>query len=146
MMKPCPYGTHRVLEPKGAMPQAALRIDSGMSMQANEMLIEVETLNVDSASFTQIREACGGDPANMAEMILDIVNTRGKMQNPVTGSGGMLLGRVKAVGPDFPEQLAPGTEIATLVSLSLTPLTIRNIKKIHLDTDQVDIEGEAILF
>lgn len=146
MMKPCPYGTHRVLEPKGAMPQAALRIDSGMPMQANEMLIEVETLNVDSASFTQIREACGGDPANMAEMILDIVNTRGKMQNPVTGSGGMLLGRVKAVGPDFPEQLAPGTEIATLVSLSLTPLTIHNIKKIHLDTDQVDIEGEAILF
>lgn len=146
MITPCPYGTHRVIAPKGALPQAARQIDNRLPMQANEMLIAVETLNVDSASFTQIKEACGGDPNLMAEMILDIVNTRGKLQNPVTGSGGMLLGRVKDIGAGFPVGARVGDQVATLVSLSLTPLKLTQIKKIHLDTDQVDVEGEAILF
>ena len=35
--------------------------------------------------------------------------SRGKMQNPVTGSGGMLIGVVDAVGPDSPLGLAAGT-------------------------------------
>ena len=145
-MKPCPFGTHRVLEPAGALPQAARKLDNRLPMQANELLIQVETLNVDSASFTQIREACGGDKERMADMILQIVRERGKLQNPVTGSGGRLLGRVQAKGPDFPGDVQTGEQIATLVSLSLTPLRIDEIKEIHLDTDQVDIRGEAILF
>ncbi len=143
---PCPYGTHRVVESKGTLPQAARKIDNTMPMQRNEMLIAVDTLNVDSASFTQITQACGGDTDRMAQMILDIVAERGKLQNPVTGSGGMLLGTVKDVGPDFPGDAKPGDRIATLVSLSLTPLNIRRIKAIHLDSDQVDVEADAILF
>ena len=39
MISLCPYGTHRVLKPKGALPQAARRIDNRLPMQANEMLI-----------------------------------------------------------------------------------------------------------
>jgi L-erythro-3,5-diaminohexanoate dehydrogenase len=146
MIQPCPYGTHRVLSPKGALPQAAERLDNLMPMQENELLIDVETLNVDSASFHQIMGACGNDPAKMAEMIEDIVRKRGKLQNPVTGSGGMLLGTVKAVGAKFPGAVRPGDRIATLVSLSLTPLLIRSIKKIHMDNDQVDVDADAILF
>ncbi|MDD4212818.1 MAG: zinc-binding dehydrogenase [Bacilli bacterium] len=145
-MNPCRYGTHRVLEPVGVLPQAAQRLDNTMELYDNEMLIEVKTLNIDSASFTQIKQATGSDVAKMAQMILDIVEKRGKMQNPVTGSGGMLLGVVKAVGKDFPNPVAVGTRIATLVSLSLTPLKIDEIKAIHLDKDQVDIKGHAILF
>ena len=57
--------------------------------------------------------------------ILDLVARRGKHHNPVTGSGGMLIGRVVEVGPRFPVREKPvqvGDRIATLVSLSLTPL------------------------
>ena len=82
----------------------------------------------------------------MKEMILSIVNQRGKMQNPVTGSGGMLLGTVKEIGKDIKKDVSVGDEIASLVSLSLTPLKIHDILAIHLEKDQVDIEGEAILF
>ena len=39
-----------------------------------------------------------------------------------------------------------GDKIATLVSLSLTPLRIDKIKEIRADVDQVDIDGKAILF
>ena len=28
MKKGCPYGTHRVIEPKGVLPQPALKIDN----------------------------------------------------------------------------------------------------------------------
>jgi L-erythro-3,5-diaminohexanoate dehydrogenase len=104
-------------------------------------------LNIDSASFTQIKEVCNHNIEKMEKMILEIVKERGKMQNPVTGSGGMLIGTVKEIGPDFPDKsLKVGDKIATLVSLSLTPLKIERIKKINVDNDQVDIEGQAILF
>ena len=146
-MKTCKYGTNRVIEPKGVLPQAATRINNDMTIYDNELLIDVITLNIDSASFTQIKNACNKDISKMEEMILDIVKTKGKMQNPVTGSGGMLIGTIKQIGKDFPDKsVKVGDKIATLVSLSLTPLKIRKINSVNIDNDQVNIEGEAILF
>ncbi|HOW38088.1 MAG TPA: L-erythro-3,5-diaminohexanoate dehydrogenase [Candidatus Izemoplasmatales bacterium] len=144
--QPCPYGSHRVITPLGALPQSADVIDNTMVCQDNEILIDVQTLNIDSASFTQIREACGSDPEAMKAMILSIVARRGKMQNPVTGSGGMLLGTIREVGKALTRDLKPGDSIATLVSLSLTPLKIDKILSLYMDKDQVDIRGQAILF
>ena len=60
----------------------------------------------------------------MRDAVLEIIQTRGKMHNPVTGSGGMLLGTVQDVGVDSPLGLQAGERIATLVSLTLTPLRI----------------------
>ncbi|HOT30780.1 MAG TPA: L-erythro-3,5-diaminohexanoate dehydrogenase [Petrotogaceae bacterium] len=147
MEKGCPFGTHRVIEPKGSLPQGAKKIDNTMSIFSNEILIDVSTLNIDSASFTQIKQACGNDAVKVRQMILDIVNERGKMQNPVTGSGGMLIGKVRSIGKDIKDKtLKEGDSIATLVSLSLTPLKIDEILSINMQNDQVDIRGSAILF
>ncbi|HLN63146.1 MAG TPA: zinc-binding dehydrogenase [Symbiobacteriaceae bacterium] len=142
----CPYGTHRVLEPQGVLPQPARRIDNTPAPYDNEILVDVETLNVDSASFHQISESVGGAPERIAARIQEIVAERGKLQNPVTGSGGMLIGTVRTVGAALKTDLKPGDRIATLVSLSLTPLKIERIKAVRPETDQVDIEGTAILF
>ena len=147
MDKGCRYGTHRVITPEGTLPQPALRLDNTMSIYDNELLIDVQTLNIDSASYTQIKSACNGDADKMKEMILYIVAERGKMQNPVTGSGGMLIGTVKEIGPNFPDKsLKIGDKIATLVSLSLTPLKINKIKHLDPASDQVDVDAQAILF
>ena len=80
--------------------------------------------------------------------MLDIVEKQGKHRNPVTGSGGMLLGTVEKIGDALvgKTDLKVGDKIATLVSLSLTPLRIDKIKEIRPDVDQVDIDGKAILF
>jgi len=142
-------GLQRVIGQKGLLPQQADRIDSSLPIARDELLIEVESLNIDSASFHQISEVCGGDPDKIAVHITDLVARRGKQHNPVTGSGGMLIGRVAQVGPEFPVAEKPvsvGDRIATLVSLSLTPLVIRKIKKVHVGIDRVDIEGHAVLF
>ena len=147
-MKGCKYGTHRVIEPKGSLPQPALKISNDMNIFSNEILIDVQALNVDSASFTQIEEEAGHDTKKIAEKILEIVGERGKMQNPVTGSGGMLIGTIEKIGEDLEGKidLKVGDKIATLVSLSLTPLQIDEIIDIKPDIDRVEMKGKAILF
>jgi L-erythro-3,5-diaminohexanoate dehydrogenase len=144
----CRFGTHRVIAPLGTLPQPALKLDNTMEIYDNEILIDVETLNIDSASYTQIKKDCGNDLEKMKAMILSIVEERGKMQNPVTGSGGMLIGKVREIGNKFPSitKVKVGDKVATLVSLSLTPLKIKKIKNISLDSEQIDVDAEAILF
>lgn len=143
----CPYGTHRVIDPKGVLPQAANIIDDDMTCQDNEMKIDVDTLNIDSASFRQIKDACDHDEEKMKAMIMAIVDKQGKMQNPVTKSGGMLIGAVAAVGKDYHDKkIRPGMKVATLVSLSLTPLHIEAIIAINMANEQVRIKGQAIVF
>ncbi len=148
-----PVGIHRVLDPVGAaLPQAARRLDTRRELWPDEVRIAVETLNLDAASYRQLAEkhrAPGGlvDGSALRADVLAIVQERGKLQNPVTGSGGMLIGTVDEVGPASPLGLSVGDRVATLVSLSLTPL--------HLDdglarwdglSERVPAEGYAILF
>ena len=146
MKKGSIYGTHRVISPAGVLPQPANVIDNTMEIYDNEVLIEVSTLNIDSASFTQIETQANHDIEEIKKIIMEIVNKAGKMKNPVTGSGGMLIGTVKEIGPAYEGKLKVGDKIATLVSLSLTPLKIEEILEVRPDIDQVDIKGQAILF
>ena len=70
-MKGNKYGIHRVIEPQGVLTQAAYKIDNDMTkLYSNEIMCDVISLNIDSASFTQISEACGGDEKKIGEMIL----------------------------------------------------------------------------
>ena len=143
-----PYGLRRVVSPRGVLPQRAEVLDPGLPLGEDELAIAVEALNVDAASFRQLEEAARGDPERIGAAVLDIVRTRGKMHNPVTGSGGVLLGRVSAVGPSHPAAgtLRPGDRVVTLVSLSLTPLRLDRIDAVHPAADRITCAGEAILF
>ncbi len=149
MKKGNKYGAHRVIEPKGVLPQPADKIDNNMDeIYDNEILIDVQTLNIDSASFTDIANFCNHDKEEMKKEILLNVELQGKHRNRRTGSGGMLLGTVEKIGDALigKTDLKVGDKIATLVSLSLTPLRIDEILEIREDVDQVDIKGKAILF
>lgn len=148
-----PLGLHRVREPAPGpdgttvLPQAAWRLDPDPRIQPDEVRIDVERLNLDAASFRQIREAAGGDPDAMRAAVLDTITRRGKMHNPVTGSGGMLTGTVAEAGPDSPLGLTPGLRIATLVSLSLTPLAVTDgLARWDGASEQIPCQGHAILF
>jgi L-erythro-3,5-diaminohexanoate dehydrogenase len=142
-----PLGLHRVLDPPGVLPQAAWRLDSSAAIAPDEVRVRVDRLNLDAASYRQLRETYAGDPDKIRAAVLEIIATRGKMQNPVTGSGGMLTGTVEAVGPDSPLGLRPGQRIATLVSLTLTPLVITDsLARWDGLSEQIPCEGHAILF
>ena len=151
------WGSHRAL---GGLPQPAWQVDNDFTrLFEGEVLLEVETLNVDAASFTQMMRAAqeqaaasglDGDAGTdqVAHMVLRIVGERGKLHNPATGSGGMLLGRVLQLAPGRREEpaLSPGDRVATLVSLSLTPLRLDSVRGVRRASAQLDVTGEAVLF
>lgn len=142
------YGSHRVLSPKGLLPQAADKIDNDPEIYSNEILIEVIALQPTATAFGRIKNECEGDEEKIAATFLKIVEEKGKFQDPVTKSGGMLIGMIKEIGDDLKDKIDAkvGDTIATLVSLSLTPLKIYQINKIDIDTEQVYCKAEAILF
>lgn len=153
------FGTHRVIEPKGVLPQPANKVDNNMDeIYDNEILIDVQTLNIDSASFTDIMNYAkqqAGEGASEEKVLSEVkkeilynVELQGKHRNRRTGSGGMLLGKIEKIGDAIKDKVdvKVGDRIATLVSLSLTPLRIDEINAIRPDVDQVDIKGKAILF
>jgi L-erythro-3,5-diaminohexanoate dehydrogenase len=136
-----------VLEPVGVLPQAAWRLDTDPRIGADEVRVRVERLNLDAASFRQLTEKHGGDGDAVRAEVHGIIATRGKMHNPVTGSGGMLIGTVDEVGAESPLGLNPGERVATLVSLTLTPLAVAD-DLLGWDgrSEQVPCTGHAVLF
>lgn len=141
------YGLHRVLSPRGVFPQAAERLDASKRIHPSEVRIRVERLHIDAASFRQIVEVTGGRRPAIEKHIHALVKKRGKMHNRITNSGGMLMGTVDKVGRNAGDRdFVAGDRVATLVSLTLTPLEISTITAVHVDRNQLECEGHAILF
>jgi L-erythro-3,5-diaminohexanoate dehydrogenase len=142
-----PIGLHRVLDPVGVLPQAAWRLDPDPRVGDDELRIRVERLNLDAASFRQLREKHRGDGAAVRAEVLEIIRRRGKMHNPVTGSGGMLIGAVEEMGPASASGVRVGDRVASLVSLTLTPLAVTDgLAGWSGEDEQVPCAGHAILF
>ena len=143
-----PYGLRRVVAPKGVLPQRADVLDPTLPLGEDELAIEVEALNVDAASFEQLETEAEGDPERIAASVERIIRRRGKLHNPVTGSGGILIGRVAEMGPRHPAcgSLASGDRVATLVSLTLTPLALGRIRAVKPAAHRVECDGRAVLF
>ncbi|MFL5871368.1 MAG: hypothetical protein ACJ75R_09820 [Solirubrobacterales bacterium] len=139
-------GADRVLSPAGVLPQRADRLDSAGPVRPNEFEVAVERLCLDSTSFRNIREAAGGDSAAMAMRIGAIVSQRGKLHNPETDSGGILLGSVSAVGDAHRAPPDLGERIVTLGSLTLTPLRLDAVTRLDPDRPQTEVEGTAYVF
>ena len=147
-----PTGLHRVLDDAVVLPQAAQRLDTRPELWPDEVRIRVERLNLDAASYRQLERTHTGpdgtvDTDAIRAAVLEIIASRGKMQNPETGSGGMLVGTVEEVGPESPLGLAVGDQVATLVSLTLTPLVIEDgLAGWDGAGEQVPCDGYAVLF
>ena len=140
-------GVPRVLAPAGALPQAADRLDPDPTLGPDELRVRLEWLNVDASSYRQLATACGGDGEAIRSEVLRLVERRGKLHNPVTGSGGMLVGVVDEVGPESRHGVAPGQRVASLVSLTLTPLQIDDeLRDWDGLSPQVPARGHAIVF
>jgi L-erythro-3,5-diaminohexanoate dehydrogenase len=123
------YGFHRVIEPKGVVPQAAIKVDNTpRQLHPSEKLIQVKLLNLDSTSTRQITES----GANISDRVREIVDQRGKMHNPVTNSGGVLLAEYN------------GQAIVPWASLSAIPLYLDSIGEVH--GQQIDVVGTGVLF
>jgi L-erythro-3,5-diaminohexanoate dehydrogenase len=139
-------GVHRSLEPPGALPHIARRLDAASAANEYEAELAVEMLAIDATSFADVRRRSDGDPEAMATLIAAIVTEHGKLQNPVTGSGGVVLGRVTAVGAARPvDDLAPGELVVPLASLIAVPLKLHSVGPVDPDSALVPVSGRAIV-
>ena len=141
------YGLHRVLDDNGTFPQPAWRLDADPRISDAELLVDVERLNLDSASFRQLASEAGGDPAEVARAIEAIVAERGKLHNPVTGSGGMLVGTVREVGSLVRESRRVRARPAHREPHLAHPdaPTARPDRRVEMHHGQVDVRA-AVLF
>ena len=68
-------GADRVLDPPGALPQPAERLDASGPVRPHEFEVAVERLMIDSTSFRSLGERAGRDAGRMGERILEIVRS-----------------------------------------------------------------------
>jgi L-erythro-3,5-diaminohexanoate dehydrogenase len=139
-------GVGRALDPPGALPHIARVLDAAAPILPEEAELEVEALNVDATSDRVIRERCDGDPARMAGCIAAIVRERGKLRNPWTGSGGILAGRVTAVGErHWDRDLRRGDRVVPLASLIAIPLELEAVGPLSPSSPRVPVRGRAVV-
>ena len=141
-----PLGLHRVIGQPNVLPQPAEQLDAQMPCQSTEFEIAVERLHIDASSLRQLRHEHHGDLDAVRAALLELVRRRGKLHNPVTNSGGMLCGVVRAVGAAYRSPPVIGTRVASLASLTLTPLRLDELGAIDPQSNSVTARGTAFLF
>jgi L-erythro-3,5-diaminohexanoate dehydrogenase len=136
----------RAQEPPGTLPHLARVLDADTAPTANEAAIDVELLHVDATSYAEIRMRCAGDPRLMAATIAEIVEERGKLQNPWTESGGVLMGTLTHVGPDSRvRNVQPGDKVMPVASLIAVPLRLDDVGPVDPTSPLVPATGRAIV-
>jgi L-erythro-3,5-diaminohexanoate dehydrogenase len=145
-LAPEALGSFRSLQPRGVLPHAAQVLDARTPANEFELAIDVELLVIDATSYRAIREHCEGDSDLMASKIAEIVAERGKLQNPWTGSGGVLIGRVTHVGERYDAcGVQEGDVIVPLASLISIPLELDSVGPLRPDSSHVPVTGRAIV-
>lgn len=141
------YGLDRVLEPKGLGPATAWKLDNGYELHNKEARISLERIHLEWDNFQQICNSCGYDENKIKAKIFDIIEKRGKLHNPFTGSGGVLIGKVDEIADINPHSnIDLGDRIYCITSLSCVPIYIEEIKHIDYYYGQIECTGYAILF
>lgn len=142
------YGIHRTLAPNNVLPPTAWRLDNSTEIRDDEILVDVDTIDIDASTFRQFAVESQKDHTDIGEAIMQLVAARGKLHHPATEAGGILLGRVNRIGPALAGQvpLSEGDRLVTLVSLAWMPLSLQRVRRVHHATGQIDVEGQAILF
>lgn len=142
------YGLWRVLEPKGAVPVSAWKLDNGREIREDECRVALRYIHVEWDSFQQYCSECSFDEEKIKARIITTVNRRGKLHNPFTGSGGVLCGVVEKMGTQYMEKsgLKEGDIVVCNTTLTAIPLHIDEISAIDYQYGQLEVRGYAVLF
>lgn len=141
------FGIDRVIEPVGTIPSTAWKIDNHKGLSPGEIRVSLDLVKIEDSNFDQLVSASNHVDSKMRHRIIDIINLRGKLQNPYTESGGILCGTIEEIHPDTKiEGFEVGDEIVTLTSVSGFPMFIEEICDIDYNYGEITCKGYAILF
>lgn len=140
------FGTWRSIDPPGALPHLARVLDADTGATEFEAEIDVELLAIDATSYRAIRERSAADSERMAATIAEIVAERGKLQNPWTQSGGVLMGCMTRAGEAYHmRDLPAGERVMPLASLIAVPLRLSSVGPVDPASPHVPVTGRAIV-
>lgn len=142
------FGLDRVMEPKGLIPATAWKLDNDRRLRSGEARVKLERIHLEWDNFQQICSSCGFDEDKIRVKIFDLIEKRGKLHNPFTGSGGVLAGTIDemAEGLQLAENVTAGDRIYCIASLSSIPIYIEEIREIDFNYGQIQCTGYGILF
>nr|WP_315020761.1 sigma 54-interacting transcriptional regulator [uncultured Aminipila sp.] len=143
------FGISRVIEPKGAIPVTAWKIDNRREINEREIRINTRLVHMEKSSFEQVCYECGYDEDRIKAKIIDIIQKRGKLHNPFTDSGGMVYGKIEEIGKVFKENRPwynVGDEVLCNTTITSVPLFIEKIEAIDYNYGELIIKGYTILF
>ncbi len=135
------------MDPGNSFPAAAWKVDCSRELQGKELRLELELISAESDNLYQICNASNYDENTIREKILRMTRKRGKFHNPYTKSGGILMGIVEEISPEYDD--CPFQEGDTVISLSSTvglPLYIEEIEEIDYHYNLIRCSGHAICF
>lgn len=144
---PNTYGIKRVLEPQHVLPTSAWRLDNSRNIYPDELRISIKRIHLEGTGFKQICTEVNDDEQKIKQQIIDIVIRRGKLHNPVTDTGGLVMGVVEEIGASYenPQGLKAGDKIICNASLASVPMYIEDITAVNKAFNQIEARGYAII-
>ena len=141
------FGEKRVLEPKGALPVTAWKLDNRRELSPGEIRVAVDYIAVERDSMCQICSICEHNDEKMKARMLKFVRERGKLHNPYTDSGALMSGTIEEIAEGTrTDDMAIGDYVVVMSTMTGIPLYIEEIESIDYDLAQIKVKGYAICF
>ncbi len=142
------YGMNRVIEPRNVLPVSAWRLDNSRELHDNELLVNIKSLHIENSNFKQLCAECNEDIEKIKEKIMDIIEKRGKLHNPITDTGGVVFGTIEKIGVSYEneKELYVGDEVICNISTTVIPIFLSKIIEIDFALGQMQAEGYAVIF
>lgn len=141
------YGIQRVLEPKNVLPTSAWKLDNGRNIYPDELRVSIKRIHLEGTGFKQICTESNDDEKKIKQNIIDMVIRRGKLHNPVTDTGGLVMGTVEEIGSGYDnvQGLKEGDLVICNASAASLPMYIEEITSINRAFNQVEAKGYVIV-
>lgn len=113
-------GEHRVLEPAGAAPLVARRLDALADLWDGELRLDLEAVVLDARDHRGWLDRIGLEPGSLAGAFVETIAERGGLGEACRAA--VLLGRVAAVGQAHPHPVVVGERVAVAFPATAVPL------------------------
>ena len=142
------FGSDRSVEPKGAIPVSAWKLDNSREIGDKELRLRIDRVKIEEGSFHQLCSTYHYDENKIRERVFQIIEKRGKLHNPSTNSGGICCGVIDAIGKDYcnPENFQVGDKVICITSLTAIPMRLETIETVDFNYAQMNVTGYCILF
>ena len=141
------YGIKRVLEPQHVLPTSAWKLDNNRNIYPDELKVSIKRIHLEGTGFKQICTESNNDEKKIKQAIIDVVIRRGKLHNPVTDTGGLVMGKVEEIGQEYDnwQGFKVGDMVICNASAASLPMHIENITSIDRAYNQVEANGYVIV-